>query len=1382
MKHHTTILDFHTVKMEGSLFSADMLEKACRGSASHQSESDYKLPRGIRFTDETGRAFQIASAVWARFEKTQDTSVMGEFLRDVLGYTSIEKRRGPVVVKDMTYPVYWFAEKDVPLVIAPSGLSPDKSDELFTVTGGSTRRKSAFSLMQIFLNAADAYTWAFVTNGKVLRLLRDSQSLVRPSYVEFDLETIFAEKNYAEFCALWRVLHASRVSVWEQWRTEGIAQGTRIRDGLRDGVTAALIKLGTGFIASEGTENSRLCAALHDGTLTKTAYFNELLRLVYRFLFLFTIEERGLLHSNDPSLEGSRELYDRGYSLARLRDSCLRSASHDSYTDQYEGVKIVFAALQHGDTRLDLPALGGLFDGDQCVHIDGCSLENRYLASAIKNLRWAVIDGNRSLIDYRNMGTEEFGSVYESLLELVPVVNLNDSKFGFVGFSDDAEGSLTGNARKTTGSYYTDSALVQQLIKTTLDPVIDDRLAKNQRDKEKALLSITVIDPACGSGHFLLAASRRMAEVLADLRTDDGTVQPDFHRALRDVINHCIYGVDLNPMAVELARTALWLEGYESGRPLGFLDHHLRCGNSLTGVFNLEVLKAGIPNAAYKALTGDDKKVCAVCRKNNISERDTGMKDQHELFDIKKSFGQTEARLAQLHFNLENISSNTLDDIEEKRNLFRQLAENEDYKAVHTACDIWTSAFYIPKTDTTAVPTTGDIEAALGKTASVYKKGIKESAEQTAAQNGFFHWPLEFPEIFQNGGFDCVLANPPWETVELKEKEFFAISAPDIADAKTSNEREKMIIALNAENASPFDKELYSIYIRSKHQKESFCHFASILKKDYRYPRYPLTGKGKLNYYALFAELFLALRNGAKSESRAGFIVPSGIATDDSTKLYFAAVAQHSQLASLYDFENREKIFPSVDSRMKFSLVTLGQHTLGDFAFFLTNTAQLEDSRRHFTLSAEDFALINPNTKTCPVFRSTKDAELTKKIYHRVPVLWNEMDTVHGNPWKVNFMQMFNMSTSSNLFCSVNKYKNDYGYVPLYEAKMIHQFDHRWSTYDGEKVRDVTDDEKKNVRFSVTPHYMLERKQMLARITKVPPELVKPWLAGDEKAEKDALLKLLLKSKYDSDKDLHGLSAAGDLLTATGKVIEQRSPRWLMGFRDICRATDERTVISAIIPQTAINHKIPCIFVSNKYSGLLTAVLLADFESIPFDYIARQKFGGTSLAYFYLEQFPVLSPGMYSVDAIRFIVPRVFELTWTADDMENWAEDIWIASDAETRLAILKAVYKEDASNITADSPLARRAWDKTLIPPFVFDTERRAQVRAELDAYYAKLYGLTRDELRYILDPKDVMGEDYPSETFRVLKDNELKQYGEYRTQRLVLAAWDKMEGKEDG
>jgi hypothetical protein len=237
-----------------------------------------------------------------------------------------------------------------------------------------------------------------------------------------------------------------------------------------------------------------------------------------------------------------------------------------------------------------------------------------------------------------------------------------------------------------------------------------------------------------------------------------------------------------------------------------------------------------------------------------------------------------------------------------------------------------------------------------------------------------------------------------------------------------------------------------------------------------------------------------------------------------------------------------------------------------------------------------------------------------------------------------------------------------------------------------------------------------------------------------------------------------------------------------MGFRDICRATDERTVISAIIPQTAINHKIPCIFVSNKYSGLLTAVLLADFESIPFDYIARQKFGGTSLAYFYLEQFPVLSPGMYSVDAIRFIVPRVFELTWTADDMENWAEDIWIASDAETRLAILKAVYKEDASNITADSPLARRAWDKTLIPPFVFDTERRAQVRAELDAYYAKLYGLTRDELRYILDPKDVMGEDYPSETFRVLKDNELKQYGEYRTQRLVLAAWDKMEGKEDG
>jgi type I restriction-modification system DNA methylase subunit len=177
------------------------------------------------------------------------------------------------------------------------------------------------------------------------------------------------------------------------------------------------------------------------------------------------------------------------------------------------------------------------------------------------------------------MGTEELGSVYESLLELVPEVDVHARSFGFVGLT--SEGSTAGNERKTSGSYYTPDSLVQELIRSALDPVIEDRVAKNPAQPVEALLALRVVDPACGSGHFLLAAARRLAERVAALRSADGAVTPQAYRhALREVVARCIFGVDRNPMAIELARTALWIEGFEEGRPLSFLDHHLQCGDA----------------------------------------------------------------------------------------------------------------------------------------------------------------------------------------------------------------------------------------------------------------------------------------------------------------------------------------------------------------------------------------------------------------------------------------------------------------------------------------------------------------------------------------------------------------------------------------------------------------------------------------------------------------------------------------------------------------------------------------------------------------------------------------------------------------------------------
>jgi hypothetical protein len=503
-----------------------------------------------------------------------------------------------------------------------------------------------------------------------------------------------------------------------------------------------------------------------------------------------------------------------------------------------------------------------------------------------------------------------------------------------------------------------------------------------------------------------------------------------------------------------------------------------------------------------------------------------------------------------------------------------------------------------------------------------------------------------------------------------------------------------MIKALGRPDAAPAEKALLAAFEQAKHEAEAASQFVR------NAGRFPLTGRGDVNTYALFTELFASL---ASERGRAGLIVPTGIATDATTAPFFAHLVEKKRLAQLIDFENRERLFPSVDSRMKFCLLTLGQEEKqAGFAFFLTDPRQLAEPERRFTLSPDDIRRINPNTRTAPVFRSQADAELTRKIYARVPVLIDESNGKAGNPWGVSFMTMFHMSNDSHLFRTWRQLEEAGArregarwvepsgavWVPLYEAKMIHQFDHRWASYepDGESSRDVSDDEKRDPCFEPLPRY---------------------WVPEGEVEER---------------------------LRAKGWTRD-----WLMGWRDIARATDERTVIAAAFPRVGVNHKTPLFF--TEQAQKLTTLLLANWLTLPFDFVARQKIGGTSLTYFYLKQFPVLPPSAYTPAALAFIVPRVLELTYTSHAMAPFARDL---------------------------------GYDG---PPFQWDEDRRAHLRAELDAFYARAYGLTRDELRYILDPADVYGDGYPSETFRVLKNKEIKQFGEYRTRRLVLAAWDRME-----
>lgn len=1488
-------LDLPTLKLEGGLFLPDQLEKAAQGRASGQSEADYGTPKGVKLKDEYSRAFQIACAQWQHFAAQMEradvdaaqltTAFVHELLRNAFGYATLQAASAQPV-GELLYPVSLMAGS-LPVLVAPYSLGLDEADARFAVQGGGSRRKAPFQAMQELLNASPDHLWGIVSNGRQLRLLRDAASLTRPSFLEVDLADLLGGQRYAEFANVWRLLHASRAPshreqggetcIWEQWRSEGQQEGTRVREGLRDGVEQALLTFGQGFL--QHPDNHALRTALHDGTLSKDAFFQQLLRLIYRLIFVFTVEERGLLHPKEDSAEAqaARRAYAEGYALSRLRELCLKRRARTRHDDQWQAIRIVFRGLAQGEPRLALPALGGLFAPAQCPDLDAASLDNAHLLAALQHLRWAKPAGAQSLVpvDYRNMGPEELGSVYESLLELVPAIDLPARTFGFVGRTE--EGSTAGNARKLTGSYYTPDSLVQELIRSALDPVIEQRLSANPANPTEALLAIRVIDPACGSGHFLLAAARRLAEKLAQLRSleggQEGAIQPqDYRHALREVVTRCIFGVDRNPMAIELARMALWLEGYEEGRPLGFLDHHLQVGDALLGLTDLNVLEQGIAKDAFKPLSGDDKDVCKALAKANaagLKRIDKDLNRKQMLLGVDNRSGLDALRA------IETLPADTPEQVAAKEQAWRRFLEDSAHSPLAHAADALVGAYLLPKTEDTAetVPTSITLHALLTdpQRAQTEHAAPIAAARAVCEQARVFHWPLAFPQVFAQGGFDCVLGNPPWERIKLQEEEFFATRHRDVAQARNKAERAQRIQWLSegmlARHLSPdlahethedeAEKRLYREFVTARRAAEAASVFAHVKGADGG--RYPLTGVGDVNTYALFAETMLQI---ADSGGRAGFIVPSGLGTDDSTKRFFNSLVRNNRLVSFFGFDNAKKIFPSVHPDTPFALVTLGATEFDpELAHYLLGIEHLADPRRRFTLTPEEFRLINPNTLTCPVFRSGRDAELTKKLYRAAPVLMRDA-VIAGegkqakvvepaqNPWGISFMTMFHMSNDSHLFKDEPAADN----LPLYEAKLIHQFDHRWATYtpDGNS-RDVTPAEKADPAFTVTPRYWVDAREVWLRVARLPEGLMKALKDGNPQATVLCVTQLLfghylaeqrrthpgmglypawkafvarhpyartiaptslgfvgdnppclqpLNEDYlpaesearvqpytpgarnatawyatdpDAERAILALAAGyGHLpapeapltdepavLTLAERWLQAACPQWLMGWRDITNATNERTVIASVVPLAGVGNQMPLMLFPEGGNRARFAALLANLSALVFDFVARHKTGGTHMNYFIYKQLPVLPPDRYTEADLDFIVPRVLELTYTSRDLQPWAEE-------------LVSAWKTETGDWKPGTPEAIR---RTPLTPFPYDPNRRATLRAELDAYYARLYGLAEEELRYILDPADVMGEDYPSETFRVLKDKERKEFGEYRTQRLVLEAWDKLE-----
>lgn len=1464
MARRTTQLAYQAIRIEGGLIPADELARLTSlqdPDRTEQTETHYGIPKGLKLRDEIARYWKIALNLWADFNPQRQRTdldahdlTLREFLlpllRNALGYADL-KTNAVIEASGHAYNIgHLSGDGRVPLILAAHGQDLDAPADRFGETNpetGKVRRRSPFMLAQEALNASDASLWAIVSNGLRLRILRDNPSLTRPVYVEVDLEAIFNEELYADFVAFWLLAHASRFAMlqaggeakpsgpadcpWERWRNAGQEAGVRARDRLRVGVADALRALGSGFLSHRDNNALREALQQEDG-LTRQAFFEELLGLVYRFIFLATVEDRTDVTTGQPliftpdSPDDARQRYLAGYSLTWLRERAVRRSSFDTHSDLWQALTITFDALARGESALGLPALGGLFDREQCPHLDVAQIENRWLLEAVFHLGYFREPTGLTRVNYRDMGPEELGSVYESLLELVPdpqnLAQPHAARLAFVG-DDDASASTKGNTRKLTGSYYTPDPLVQELIKSALEPVIAETVKANPQQPVEALLQLTICDPACGSGHFLLAAARRLADEVAKLRAPGGAPsQADYRHALRDVVSRCIFGVDKNPMAIALAKTALWLEAYTPDRPLSFLDHHLQVGDALLGVLDPKVLENGIPDEAYAALSGDDKETASALKKQNKADLKSWKAiAAGDLFAKSELVTQADA--------VEHLADDSLAGIAAKRAAWAQAKGAAKRSTLARLADTYVAAFLAPKLPQNAhrIPLSGYLWGLINNEQS--RPELDAAAHEICREHGVFHWWLAFPQVRARGGFSVMLGNPPWDMLQLDPQEFFSVEAPSIANAQHMTARNRMIAALERER--PYLFKCYWQAVRATEAVQAFVHASG---------RFPHSGFGRINLASLFAETVLQA-TALQQQGRAGLVLPSGIATDSFTQHLFNEIARRG-LASLYDFENREGIFPGVHRSYKFCLLTLAKTEVAQFQFFAGNPSHLSDANRRFTLSSTDFELLNPNTRTCSVFRSKADAELTKKIYRSTPVLWREAELdgdgnvvrAEDNPWNLRLQLMFMMSSDSYLFAEqVADGATGSQRLPLYEAKMIHQFDHRWATYinatgkpGGVDTADVSLAQKADPGFVVRPRYWVDEREVLARIARVPARVGSTWLAlhkasTRDRAEAEQKLQFAVASwvagelfrsavgepenegDWSSKQRLQGTKAAelgldkafpdfaaalkaanisgkkalaefakwalqdaevglyeAELEALSGEIsdsvtllgfldglMEGRSPTWLMGWRDICRSTDERTLIASVVPRAAVGNTMP-LFYSDE-SPALQAALLGNWCSLIFDYVVRQKIGGTHLTYGYVKQFPVLLPDRYTEADLAFIVPRVLELTYTAHDLKPWADDL--------------AAYDP--------RPAGERG------TPFAWNPERRAQLRAELDAYYARLYGLTRDELRYILDPADVMGDDYPSETFRVLKNNEMREFGEYRTRRLVLEAWDALE-----
>lgn len=1054
----------------------------------------------------------------------------------------------------------------------------------------SGRQRSPHQELQAYLNAAST-RWGIVANAREVRILRDFHHTTTQGAVICDLADLLEAGSFPDFRAFYRIAHASRFTprkladgepreLLEDVYQESLAEGVAVGRALQPQVRQALTHLLNGILEGDAALRRRL----RDDPGFGRVLYGELLTVLYRILFLLYAEQRGLLHD-------ATEVYRDSYSVTRLRDLAERRTPEPRRGDLWEGLKAAFSAFVGDEELANVlgvhPYNGQLFDPNRTPHLSAATCSNRHLLDAMRALTTVEIGRVRQYVDYRHLGVEELGSVYESLLNYT--IRIADEPGQQDGIPHRAgQGFLAplSTERAELGAYYTPPRLVDLTLSKALDGLIEQRLDAHPGDpaaQEAALLDLRVVDPACGSAAFLIGAIDRIAQALADVRTSGQPVtDADVQRARRDVLQHCIYGVDVDPFAVELAKVALWIHCTVGDLPLGFLDHKIVCGNSLVGWPMFEIPKE-IPRAAYDPPKGTTGKAAAPYR----AARDRNDAYLSQFAEHQDDDAGTLALQflpvpdVELVFPEELfVDDATVEGVHAKADAYRRYLESDRYRILKRAADVWTAAFFWTS-ELGEFPTSKEYHQAIEGDLDGWDGRLADALEEVNP----LHWPLAFPDIHARGGFDLVIGNPPWEKFVTEEQEFFAAAGRFDIASQTSARRKQAIAAL----ADGIEREraLHDRWVRHKAANDRMSHWA---KTSGRFT--PVSGE--VNTYVLFTELAADL---SSDRGWVSLVVKSGIAIDKTPAPVFHQLLDSGRIRSVIDTVNKGGTFPAVAEVERFGVLTLGPRRQGTtFSVSMLNFSLDEAIEKDPTiLTAEEVWVGCPLTGTLLSAPDKDRYQLAIDLHRRLRIL----DIDGENPWQITYATLFHSSGDSGLFLRKEDLEAD-GWVlgrdkvfrhpdgrealPVLEGQLVNMFDHRAKSYErytgakkyGRKpnVPATTDEEKADPQFEAEPRYWMD-----ARV-------------------------------------------ARERLEAT---VGNRA---MVTIRDVGRPwTDQRIVRATLVPRLPATDTIPVLAIPvelvREFSGVL--------NSTPFDFLARAHMPSGHLARTWvLSQIAVPRPGLDS--------------------------------------------------------------------------------------------------------------------------------------------------------